>query len=196
MWPGLPFVFINFFLLLLIGEVLKHYMINSSISTKRSIKSISSGEALWKSWEIQYSAALYWRAHKIQVMLIKCDFLASHSFLTFTVDKRKALVTGILSHACLWHVVYVIFVMRNILPIFMRICIMLWNIMPWNLLLLRSMSPPEPHTSMSYKSSRSGACVAASHYFSSADTTVSQTVIDIMGLSSSTTAMQSIVLLW
>lgn len=136
---------------------------------------------------------LYWWAHKIQVMLIECDFLASHSFFTFTLDKRKTLVTGILSHACLWHVVYVIFAMKNILPMFMRICIMLWNITPWNLL---SMSLPEPHTSMSHTSSRSGACVAASHYFSTADTTVSQTVIDIMGLSSSTTAMQSIVLLW
>jgi len=55
------------------------------------------------------------------------------------------------------------------------------------------MSLPKPHTCVSHTSGHS--CVAASHYISSADTAVSQTVIDIMGLSSSTKAMQSIFLL-
>lgn len=141
------------------------------------------------------TAALYWEAHQIQLMLIGCDFLASasRSIFSFSVDKKHCLP---LESCHIVHCYDMLYLLRENFCLFLwGFAWVLWNIMPWNLWLLGSVSVTAWATHVWATQAAAVVRVAASHYFSSADTAVSQTVIDIMGLSSSTTPLQSIVLL-
>ncbi len=186
--------------LCIIVEVFRHQTLDDKFlsSTRKFIKSIPSAEASWKSWKYKVCILqlhCIGNAYKIQLMLIGCDFLASaaRSIFSFSVDKKHCLS---LESCHIVHCYDMLYLLRENFCLFLwGFAWVLWNIMPWNLWLLGSVSVTAWATHVWATQAAAVVRVAASHYFSSADTAVSQTVIDIMGLSSSTTPLQSIVLL-
>ncbi len=188
----------------IIVEAFRHQTFDDKFlcSIRKLKKRIPSAEASWKSWKYKVCILqlhCIGNTHKIQLMLICCDFLASAScsIFSFSVDKKYCLSLKSCHIVHCYDMVYRLYLLRENFCLFLwGFAWVLWNIMPWNLWLLGSLSVTAWATHVWATQAAAFLHVVASHYFSSADTAVSQTVIDIMELSSSTTPLQPIVLLW